>query len=267
MGCANSRDYQGVHRNEVKEFLILLREDDYKSCPMNKTHYEKLQNTNFPGILHCINFNDINDKYENGDLKYIISGSTVPRSTYIKLPKEGIYVDSERYEFEYMNSQINEIITMFTLLGAKSIKYDVSGNKGEHKSVATDLSIADPSIDLDVGVGATMSNSKISESHMSGYIEISRPDEVNPSREVLEDSGQMYYLPRKQSWRNIAKRRIEKTVLIDNFTFKFSNDLKFDAGLTAKFSKLGVSCNFNTNSLTNFKMSFEVEYYSRSISL
>lgn len=261
MGCAGSRS---KYSNEITEFLVVLREDDYKKCPGGKSYYEKLikkGKKDIPGILHTIDFEDVNLKDSDGNLVYKIIGKVVPHTVYIMLPKEREYVKADAWEFEHMKSQINEIVAMFGLLGARSVAYDSSDNVGSHVDVAASMSIPLPHMVDGVELGAKCSKGESTATQFTGLIEFSQPVEINPTRKTLEDSDNMYYLGNNHGLRSVARRRIVNKVEKDHFSYSYRRDDEFGVGLTAKFSKVGVDCQFNSTSLMNFSMKFEVEYF------
>ena len=117
----------GIRKNEKLKFLILLSDEDINQkdyiCNTYKRsiiiNNKKLLN----GDLDIINFNNIED--ESISSKYIIEDIPLLNEMYIKLPDKNIYVISEKHPLKYLLSKQNELKNIFTLLGAKKIKWSI----------------------------------------------------------------------------------------------------------------------------------------------
>ena len=116
MGCENSRmaksDGSAFRHTDIMEFLIVLKDKDFEKSYTCPSYYDKVNKngSNLPGILECEKLNTIQES------KYIIRDIALPRTVYIKLPKEKLFVASDIWEYEYMKSQIQELILIFGLL-------------------------------------------------------------------------------------------------------------------------------------------------------
>jgi len=258
-GCTYSRIKR---RSDIMEFLIVLKENDFKSHTICPSYYDQIikYEDEFPGILHCIDLADLNKICEEShEPAYVVRDMTMPRITYIKLPKENIYVKSEDWEFEYMKSQIQEIILIFGILGAKKITYDVSDNDEDNKNIGANIGIGEPNLTLAAGID--INEKKSNYSKFSGEVEYPHPIQEAPTLERLEKEKNIYYLPRKFHWQRMVRTRIESYITKDVFDYKFGRDINISTSLSAKFSKLGIGFNIGNNNLSDFRMKFDIEYY------
>ena len=115
--------------NDVMKFLIVLANDDFNTaCWPFKKYSTNVKNsgTYLSGELDIVSIGNISQR-KNGErsLKYKINEIVNLKTLYIHLPKENVYVKSDVWQFEYMKSQIREIIYIFGLLGAKSVEYKI----------------------------------------------------------------------------------------------------------------------------------------------
>ena len=240
MGCENSRMEKAVH-TDIMEFLIVLKPNDFKSYAVCPSYHSKVSRCedDIPGVLKCIDMMTINSiKDREGVPKYVIRDVAIPRVTYIKLPKEKIYVKSDEWEYEYMKSQIQEIILIFGILGAKKITYDVSDNSEENKNVGASLGVGEPGLVAEAGLEVSQQQSQYSK--FSGLVEFPKPKQEVPTLSRLQREKNIYYLPRKFHWKRMVRNRIESYTTKDTFDYRFGRDFNISGSLTAKFNKLGI---------------------------
>ena len=264
MGCANSIEYNGEPtKNDIMEFLIILKESDFTSKPKCANFHSKIikYEDEIPGVLNCVDLLKISELEEDTKLpKFIFRDIAIPRIMYIKLPKENVYVKSEEWEFEYMKSQIQEIIIIFGLLGAKKITYDTSDNCAEHKEIGANLGIGDPAT-ASANIGMEIKYGKSSYSKFRGEAEFPVPIDSVPSLHKLLEEKNLYYLPRKFHWKTMVRNRIKSHILRDKFDYEFGKDMYINSNLTTKFNNIGVGFKFGSNNLSTFRMIFDVEYH------
>ena len=263
MGCQNSRSTrdEGIVESDIMEFLIVLKPNDYEAaCPLVSSYSTRVRKSedDLPGILHVANIVNINDRETSRSRpKFVTQDMVIPRALYIKLPKENIFVKAEKWEYEYLKSQIQEIIHIFGIMGAKNIKYEIINSDKENFNIGGGLNVGE----LPVGTDLKVTSRKGTTTELSGELEY--PNSVNtvPSKKLLTESDNIYYLPRKYDWKSICERRILNNVTSDDFIYKFNSDMFFSAKLSGKLDKLGINFNFETSSVKNFNMKFEVDYY------
>lgn len=246
-----------LHRkNTIAEFLVVLRESDYRSGFFSKSYYKKLlkKRESIPGKLTIIKFNEIN-KHQYILIKDIV----VPRLMYIKLPKENIYVKSNEWEYEYLKSQLQELIYIFGSLGAKKLTYNLSNNNIENKNIGVSLLTSNLPIENKIKI----ENKILNEKHFNGHIKYAKSI-IKPSFELLKQDKSLYYVYNKYDWKQIIQRRLKNYVLNDEFTYKFISELNFDFELKNMLKNIGISFNYNSSSIFNFSINFNVEYYELS---
>jgi hypothetical protein len=263
MGCKLSRSMRenDIMDSDIMEFLIVLKPNDYKvMCPLVDSYSTKVKKSenDLPGILYVVSITNINHVDPNEKRpKFVTQDMVIPRVLYIKLPKENIFVKAEKWEYEYLKSQIQEIIHIFGIMGAKNIKYEIINSDNANLAISGGLNVGELPIGADLKVTSRRGNT----TELSGELEYPTFANNVPSEKILRESENIYYLSRKYDWQNICERRIVSNVTTDDFIYKFNSDMCFSAKLFGKMDKLGINFNFETSSVKNFTMKFEVDYY------
>ena len=257
-------DYDDVE-NEIMRFLIVLNDNDFKSpCWLKKKYSTRVNSsgTYLSGILEVANINNISRKIKNihgkQKLEHRINGVLNLKTLYIKLPKENLYVKSDKWQFEYMKSQVREILHIFGLLGAKSVEYCIVNSNESLVNFLSQLNFGN----LPIANGLEIKSKNVVSTEISGKTEYQVPSEF-PTEQKLYDARNTYYLARNFDWQDICERRIVSKVTVDNFIYKFNNEISFSTKVTEKFKGLGISFDLNTEETKNFVMDFQVSYYSQ----
>ncbi len=257
-------------RSDIMEFLILLNDDDYQACTENRTFHKKIlkMGKKFPGILHVDSLLDINEvQVGEREPKYIIKRMAMPHQTYIKLPKEGLYVKSEEFEMEYMKSQIQEVILICGLLGAKNIRYDITQNDEESKKVGASLDMGELVSGVGVEVGARMNTGSQVESQLMGEVEFGETEDLDVSFEALEKEeahGNIHYLVRLPQWMGMVDNRLRRRVSRSEFKYSYNRELYINANVINKVRGMGIDFEYGSNKLSNMSIMFHIEYYPMS---
>lgn len=243
------------------EFLIILQPTDYKSCPMAKSHFERLQKSSksLPGVLHCVNMEELSNLVNVDGVmkpKYLIQDMSIPRVMYIKLPKEELYVKSDNWEYEYLKSQVQEIIHIFGILGAKRISYNINTNNQKHREIGGSLSIGDMPVETSV----EFKSDKTETAALAGSISYPKFT-ITPTEELIRSDKNIYYLGKKYHWQHMVRRRLERGTLTDKFNYRFGRDVSLSLGVTTKFQKAGIGFNFGSGDISDFQIQFDIEYY------
>ena len=264
MGCADSREYnKEPTKNDIMEFLIVLKKSDFDSKPKCANFHSKIikYENDIPGILNCVDLLKVSELDVDTNIpKFIFRDIVVPRIMYIKLPKENIYVKSEEWEFEYMKSQIQEIIVIFGLLGAKKITYDISDNCAENKEIGANLGISDIAV-VSGDAKMEVKYGKSAYSKFNGEVEFPIPKNSVPTLKAILKEKNLYYLPRKFHWKTMVRNRIKSHTIRNKFDYEFGKDMYIDTNLTAKFNNIGVGFKFGASNISSFRMLFDVEYH------
>ena len=255
----NELDYELDPDNDVMKFLIVLTEADFKAkCwPFKRysTHV-KQSGTYLSGELDIVSIKNISQRDKKGKKKYNINEMTNLKTLYIKIPKEQLYVKSNVWQFEYMKSQIREIIHIFGLLGARSVEYKVLSSNLNSFNFSSDVGVER----IPIESGIKISNKDNLSTEISGKITYEAPIKF-PSSKIICESDNIYYIIRKDDWKDICERRILNKATQDNFTFKFNTDISFSFKVTEKLKNLGIIFDVNSEETKNFTMQFSVDYY------
>lgn len=250
--------------NDVMHFLIVLNNDDFNSpCWFRKKYSTKIKNSGnyLSGILSVINIKDVSKKIINkrgkNVLQYKINEVVNLKTLYIKLPKENKYVKSGIWQFEYMKSQVREVLHIFGLLGAKNVEYEILNSNSNLVNFLSQVTTGKVPIES----GFEINSKNILSTEISGRTEYSVP-KMFPTEIILYNSNNIFYLARKDDWQDICERRIINKVNVDNFTYKFNTDVSFSMKVTEKFRGLGISFNASSDEIKNFTMIFKVNYYT-----
>lgn len=251
-----------AYQSDVMKFLIILQDEDYKGNKICKSNYDHIveYKGRMPGKVTIINLKQLNFlRKSNGSLRYVIRQLAIPRIVYIKLPKEGIYVKSEDFDFEYMKSQIHEIIMILSKLGASKITYDVSNNSKEMKEIGAKIDVKENMIESSVGFEMNESYSKTSS--FTGELIFPPSDKPLPTVDDLRKEDNIYYLPRKIHWISMIRSRLESHISKDSFDYKFATDIYINMKIINKLKNIGVSFNYGKSSINGFRINFSIEYH------
>jgi len=261
MGCSES-----ILENENMSlsFLILLKKSDYKKnieC-LNKVSKIKRIARKLPGnVIIC----------ELSDSKHVIKGLKVPYVVYSKLPKEGIYVSSDTWDAEYFNSQIMELIQIFTNLGAIEIRFN--SGRGQHHDSSVTGHLGFKVNNVPVGLGADIEHEESYEvgNTFGGHIKIKKPK--RKSYKSVDDfivKNGLYYANYYPDWKALIKHKLETSTSILNFEYTFhrgffcNDSLSVDLERIGIYSKLSMSNSSNNNIAIMFKIDFETDNLSLS---
>ena len=246
-------------KNDMLTFLILLHQKDYQKGLIQKSTYEKIiSNSNlFPGNLIIINFNDFeNDEYKN---KYFIEGNSIPKQLYLKLPKEDLFVPIGTFQEKYLNSRINELISIFSNLKPKKIS--VSVDKNNLKSINFNVNIGTTTPIGDVTGGIKINQESNSQLQIIKHMEFnldSKP--VDPN--YFKNEYKFYYLPKEEEWMELIRKRLKHKLTSEKYIYSYKDTTKFKSSLTTKLQLLDIDVNYNEKKYDNLKIYYEVEYYS-----
>lgn len=246
--------------NDIMYFLIVLSEADFETTcfPFQKTSVRiKKSGQYMSGKLDVISIGQVSQRNEHGKKRYNINEITNLKTLYIRLPKENVYVKSDIWQFEYMKSQIREIVHIFGLLGAKSVTYEVLSKHSESFQFSSEVSMGN----FPINSGITVNNKNGNSTEISGNIIYPTPTRFLTEEEI-KNADDIYYLIRKDDWQDVCARRIFHKATQDNFTYKFNTDIAFSMKVTEKLKNLGISFSVGSDEVKNFTMKFNVDYYT-----
>jgi hypothetical protein len=259
---SNKHKYNfGEVKNYHTEFLVLLNEEDLLDNSIfwffNKSIKSKIlkEKNKFPGKLNIIAFNEI----ENNK-KYIIEDMPIQKEIYMKLPNKNLYVLSSKYNLEYFYSKQNELQNIFVLLGAKKIIMKHIKNNNNKNLISAGIDINFPNMNLGNNINLENNNSAYNKetTEMSFDYDETIMNNIHP--EMFSDK-KFFFLPKENKWQDIIIRRLEKNLIKDKHTFKYSNHLNFNAKIITKLKMIDINFNYNTEEFDSMQIVYEIEYY------
>lgn len=248
----------GSVKNEKLCFLTLLVDNDY----IKNNYCYKYSNEDillskkdlFPGILKVMSYKDIELQKE-----YIIEDIPLPKEIYIKLPKENIYISSDNFQFRYLLSQNNELINIFILLGAKTIKWNIKQENNLDKKININSGINVKGIDFNTGIN--LDEQKNNTSIFLNELHFSNTKTPLSFDMFKNNENEFYYLPGKYEWQNIIKRRIKRGLQYDKYVYKYNNCYKLNSSLISKLKFLEINFNYDYETYNNLEIEYEIIYY------
>ena len=255
-------------KNDFLEYLIILLDDNYKSSFMFNSIYDNLlkQNKYFNDNLTIINKKDITKSN-----KYLIDGMANTQELYIKLPKENLYVLSSQFHNRYLNSKINELISIFSVLKAKRIKVSIQSEKENNFKLNINAGVNVNGVNIKAGAENSKNTNKNLQSdwdleffqNSNGSNSGNGNNGGNTKININEfaDDKRFYYLPKESEWIDAIRNRVSQNVCSDKFTYSYTdtNDIKYKAFTNLKL--FTIKCEYNNKQFENLKINYEIEYY------
>ena len=255
-------------RNDILQYLIILTADDYKSSLFSKSTYEKLKSKQklYNGILNIANIEDfiindtidtidtidkIDNKHKQDINDYIIDGQITPHVLYICLPKEQIYVSSHFFQSRYLDSKMNELITIFSSLCCKSIKLNFIRETSSNTNLNIEANIKLSNKNTSNNLNSTLREINFQEPTKNDTIKI----------DLFGDYSKFFYLPKDESWINIIRRRINNKAIIDTFRYYYQDYNCISKELNAHLQSLHIILHYNTQKYDNFVIEYDIEYF------
>jgi hypothetical protein len=250
----------GEVKNYNTEFLILLNEEDLLDKSIlcfNKNVKTKLlhKKNNFPGKLNIIRFDEIQN--ENN---YIIEDMPLPKEIYMKLPNKNLYVLSSKYNLEYFYSKQNELKNIFILLGAKKIIMKNSKKNKKNSVISSDIEINIPNMNVGNNISLENNNSIYNKEMTEMTFDYDKTIMNNIHPKMFSDKN-FFFLPKEYTWQDIIIRRLEKNIITDKHTFRYSNHLTFSGKFMTRLKMIDVNFNYNTADFEDLEIIYEIEYH------
>ena len=247
-------------KNVFLEFLIILCDDDYKGSFYYKSTYENVlkQRKFFNDNLNIVNKKEIIKNNE-----YLIDGMATLKKLYIKLPKENLYVNSSQFHNKYLNSKINELISVFTVLKAKNIKVTIESQTENNFKFNLSAGVKMNGVSLKTGAEKSHDSSNKLQSHWE--LEFFQDTNTNTNTKInineFADEKRFYYLPKEAEWIDAIRKRVSQNMSSDKFTYSYSdtNDIKYKA--FTNLNLFDISCDYNRKQFENMSINYEIEYY------
>ncbi len=255
----------GERRNEKMKFLILVRDEDlidrgwiFKRSLKRSLMRKKKK---LPGTLEVLSFDDIDTESMK---QYVIENQPSPYEMYIKLIPQDIYILSNNYAFRYLLAKVNELKTIFIMLGARKINWEIKNARGETSNIGSSLGLKIGQIELNEGV--VLQDDKTTVNYESkemtfGYCK----SMLDLNRKSFHNDKLFYFLPKEHDWQQLIINRLERKLLFDKIVYKYTDCVSFNLELTSKFQSLGVNIGYNTSDFQSLEISYIIEYYPLDI--
>jgi len=242
--------------NTISEFLIILTDNNYKpNYFQSKSYYDKLKLKEhlFPGILNLINIKDLKSNKE-----FIIKDQIIPLTVYIKLPRENIYVSSDKYYEAYFQSQMNELIRIFTTLKAETIDIYIEQDRNTTSVINVNGGIHYNPVDLDTQYSKvkTENNKTITIKNM---LFKNNGKDIDINDFIIK--RKFYYLPNEDEWQDIIRNRIKKSMIKDDYCYVYENSSIISKELIAQLKIFNIGFRYNVNNNKNITIKYNVKYF------
>jgi hypothetical protein len=250
-----------IKKNEFLEFLIIIDEEDYKGTRISYSKYEKIikNKKHFNGKLHIETMKEM-EKYNSLPTNpYLIEGFPTTHILYIKLPKEQLYVDSSHFHERYLNSKINELISIFSSLQAKKITVSIETQSQNELSLSLGLGLNVNGVSVKAGGENKEENSKSMK--RSWHIDFFDKKDKKININDFADEAKFYYLPKETEWIYAIRKRITEGASVDKFTYTYSNTNNLKRQLFASLQLLEINCDYKKHNFENLKINYAIDYY------
>ena len=244
MGCIYSNNEDDIMS---LDFLVILKKKNLskKFGCMAKINKLKYALKRLPGNIHLATFDDSS---------YNVKGLRLPRVLYIKLPKENIYVTSDTWDGEYFNSQILELVEIFTELGATEIKFSTSSSKSNESSIGASSSVQLPNVPINLTTDVESTRKDEQSTSLNGLIKMKSVTTIQyDSVGEFIKRNNLYYTGMYPEWRSLILFKLHKNVTILNFEFTFNRGMYCNTSIGTNLSNMGISCHISESINTIIK--------------
>jgi hypothetical protein len=243
--------------NDFLEFLIILNDEHYKRGIFGgASEYDRLIEQKFPGELVILHKNELKSEENRGN--YIIEGNVMCKKLYIKLPKENMYVDANKYQEKYINSNINEFIRIVSTLNASSIVFKLQNESDDQFGfqMGSNVKVATVSGGLQAGMSE--------QNHTSGqnvweltFEDTKRDIDI----QVFGDKKRFYYLPKNSEWMDVIRNRVTYGAKEAKYVYEYVDSTDVSADFLAKLKLLNIEVEFNKSKYEKLRVEYEIKYY------
>lgn len=242
MGCC----YSDLETDDMSlNFLVILKKKDFSKTIECLNKKNKITRTlrKLPGNVHIIDFDDN---------KYTIKGLKMPYVLYAKLPKENIYVTSDTWDSEYFNSQILELVHIFTMLGGLDIKFAAINDYGSEKTQSLGVNICIPNMPLKISAEMEHITNEENSNSLGGFIRIRSTKKIE--YENVDDfinKNKLYYSKFYPEWKTLISFKLNNSITKMDFEYKFNRGFYCSSSLGTDMEKNGISCKL-TSAINNY---------------
>ena len=242
--------------NTITSFLIIITDEQYKKKYFRSNSYYdnlKAKEYMFPGILDIVNIKDL-----KGNKEFIIKDQVIPLQLYIKLPRENIYVLSDKYYESYFLSQMNELIRIFTTLKAETIDIHIEQDRHTSSVININGGIHYTPVDLEAQYSDTKreQNKTVTTKNMTF--------KYNEKEIDINDftvKKHFYYLPNQDEWQDIIRNRVKKCMIKDKYFYNYVNNVILSKELVAQLKVFNIGYRYNVENNKNIEIKYNVSYF------
>jgi hypothetical protein len=184
----------------------------------------------------------------------------LPKEIYMKLPNKNLYVLSSKYNLEYFYSKQNELKNIFILLGAKKIIMKNSKKNKKNSVISSDIEINIPNMNVGNNISLENNNSIYNKEMTEMTFDYDKTIMNNIHPKMFSDKN-FFFLPKEYTWQDIIIRRLEKNIITDKHTFRYSNHLTFSGKFMTRLKMIDVNFNYNTEDFEDLEIIYEIEYH------
>lgn len=241
-----------TRRNSRLQFLILLRDVDYKKCIFSFRDILWYKKNHFPGDLILENFDDCHQ------LPYFIEEPILPRQLYVMLPKEKMFVPSDVFTEMYIRSKMRELLHIFTKLNAKVVKFTRYNSESELSNIALDASLSFPNGNVqEVAKVINEDKSLIGTEYVMRFKENQEPFSIKDFLNV--DS--YHYLRQEPDWQYIIKRRVDYGMTYHKYSYTNNERKLLKRKFVSKMKVLDLGAEYDWEKYKELTIDYEIEFY------
>ncbi len=243
-----------ITKNDRFEFLIVLdlNYDETPKC-FGKNFKEKLMlyTQKLQAKLHLADIQS--DLCICCKKPYVVQDFITTHKLYVRLPKENIYIEVDKFEHEYLKSKAEELIYIFRKLGARELSIIVRKDNVTDDAQGFNVSggLANYGVDTGINVQETMVDVSDINTHLTFEI-INNINNVKESPDVtynnLMNDPNIHYLSNHPDGLSFVNDRLFGNATIIEFTFIHKNTLSINDSFSAKLNKIGIDLKNNNTS-------------------
>jgi len=234
-----------LRTNDVVDYAIVLPAGDFEPWLWMPSRATTLR-VRIPGLL-VLTDNDVRSN--------VVIFEQPPRHNvlYLKLPKEGLYVEAAVFQDKVVRSELSEFISVLARLGAQSITVRTRNQAATAQSVRAALSASG----VDVGAnGETMVAHDGAEQWTQRFA-----DTQVIHAETFANPAHYFYLPKHPDWVDLITNRLQYSGLEARYTYRHTNRSYASASLMATLNSCGVECRFTSSALETVELEYEIVYF------
>jgi hypothetical protein len=240
--------------NDFLDFLIVLGEEHYKRRFFGKSDYEKIKEQQFPGYIHILNMDELKARSK----EFSVDGTVILKKLYIKLPKEHLYVDANKYQEKYLNSTMNEFMRIVATLNCSSIHLKIVNQNKDQFDLNLNASVIAKG--YKIGGGANASTAKDNHTENEWSLEFDDNKEKIDIQIFLHKAS-FYYLPKYPAWNDLIRNRMRFGAKEAQYVYEYTdtNDIQLD--FISKLHLLNIDFKYNKNKYQSLRFEYDIQYH------